>query len=42
MQLPTQYALRVGICGCPKVRGNLFGGPYNKDFSICGSVLGSP
>ena len=26
----------------PKIRGYLFGGPYNKDSSILGSTLGSP
>ena len=25
-----------------KIRGTLFGGPYNKDYSILGSILGSP
>ena len=27
--------------GFPKIRGTLFGGPYNKDCSISGSILGS-
>ena len=27
--------------GFPKIRGNLVG-PYNKDYSIVGSTLGSP
>ena len=26
----------------PKIRGALFGDPYNKDYSILGSILGSP
>ena len=26
----------------PKIRGTLFGGPHNKDYSILGSILGSP
>ena len=26
----------------PKIRGTLFGGPYNKDPSIWGTILGSP
>ena len=29
----------------PKIRGTLLGGPYNKDYkdySILGSILGSP
>ena len=28
--------------GFPKIRGYLFGGPYNKDYSILGSILGYP
>ena len=24
----------------PKIRGTFFGGPYNKDYSILGSILG--
>ena len=28
--------------GFPRIRGTLFGGPYNKDYSILGSILGSP
>ena len=24
----------------PKIRGTLFGGPHNKDYSILGSILG--
>ena len=28
--------------GFPKIRGALFGGPHNKDYSILGSILGSP
>ena len=30
------------IWGFPKIRGTLSGGPYNKDYSILGSILGSP
>ena len=30
------------IWGFPKIRGTLFGGPYNKGYSILGSILGSP
>ena len=30
------------ICGFPKVEGYPFGGPNNKDYSILGSILGSP
>ena len=26
----------------PKIRGTIFGGPYNKDYNILGSVFGSP
>ena len=25
-----------------KIRGTLIGGPHNKDYSILGSILGSP
>ena len=28
------------IWGFPKIRGTLFGGPYNKDYSILGSIFG--
>ena len=28
--------------GFPKIRGTFLGGPYNKDYSILGSTLGSP
>ena len=28
--------------GFPKIRGTLFRGPYNQDYSIFGSILGSP
>ena len=28
--------------GFPKIRGTLFGDPYNKDYNILGSILGSP
>ena len=28
--------------GFPKIRGTLLGGPYNQDYSILGSILGSP
>ena len=30
------------VGGFPEIRGTLFWGPYNKDYSICGSILGSP
>ena len=26
----------------PKIRGTIFGDPHNKDYSILGSILGSP
>ena len=26
----------------PKIRGTFFGGPYNKDYGILGSISGSP
>ena len=29
------------IWGFPKIRGVLFRGPHNKDYSILGSILGS-
>ena len=32
----------IVIWGFPKIRGTLFGGPHNKDYSILGSILGSP
>ena len=28
--------------GLSQIRGTLFRGPYNKDYSILGSILGSP
>ena len=28
--------------GFPKIRGTILGGYYNKDYSILGSILGSP
>ena len=28
--------------GVSQIRGTLFRGPYNKDYSILGSILGSP
>ena len=28
--------------GFPQVRATFLGGPYNKDYSISGSVFGSP
>ena len=28
--------------GGSQIRGTILGGPYNKDYSILGSILGSP
>ena len=28
--------------GFPKIRGYPFKGPYNKDYNVLGSILGSP
>ena len=38
------YAHLVGIWqwGFPNIRGTFLGGPYNKNYSILGSKLGSP
>ena len=30
------------IWGFPKIRGTLFWNPHNKDYSILGSILGTP
>ena len=30
------------VWGFPKIRGTFLGGPHNKDYSIWGSILGSP
>ena len=38
---PGRNLTRVYM-GVPKNYGYLFGGPYNKDYSILGSILGSP
>ena len=32
----------LSICRFPKIRGTLFVGPYNKDYTILGYILGSP
>ena len=26
----------------PNIRGTIFGGPHNEDYSVLGSILGSP
>ena len=38
------YILRLHVCmwGFPNIRGTFLGGPYNKDCSIWGSMLGHP
>ena len=28
--------------GFPTLRGTFFGGPYNRDYNLLGSLLGSP
>ena len=35
------YRVIQGL-GFPKITGYFFGGPYGKDYSILGSILGSP
>ena len=32
----------VYLLGFPQLRGTFFGGPYKKDYSILGSILGYP
>ena len=32
----------IGVYRFPKIRGTLVGGPYNKDHSIWGAILGFP
>ena len=32
----------MAFCGFPKIRGTVFGDPYNKDYNILGSMLGFP
>ena len=48
---PPSSSFRLSRCpisparlygGFPKLGGSLIGGPYNKDYSILGSILGSP
>ena len=36
------YYLGFRVWGFPKIWGTLIGGPHNKDYSILGSILGSP
>ena len=39
----TKQVREVAIGGgFPKISGTILGGPYNKDYSILGSILGSP
>ena len=35
-------ALSFPIWGFPKIRATILGVTYNKDYSILGSILGSP
>ena len=44
MEIKWKLGLYWGLSGLgfPKIGGNLFGGPHNKDYSILGSILGSP
>ena len=40
-QAAKSFANHVeNIWGFPKIRGTILGGPYNKDYSIWGSILG--
>ena len=39
---PRLFAQLRDIWEFPKIRGTFSGGPYNKDYSILGSILGSP
>ena len=36
------WGLGFRVWGFPKIRGTFFGGPCNKDYSVLGSILGSP
>ena len=38
----SELEVRCRIWGFPKIRGTFVGGPYNKDYSILVSILGSP
>ena len=39
---PRLFAQLRDIWEFPKIRGTFSEGPYNKDYSILGSILGSP
>ena len=39
---PLGFRVYGEIWVVPKIRGPLFRGPHNKDYSILGSILGSP
>ena len=39
---PRLPVSNLGIWGFPKIRGYLFGDPYNEDYGILGSILGYP
>ena len=41
LRLPRRVVAH-NIWGFPKIRGTFLGLPYNKDYSIPGSTLGSP
>ena len=36
------FSIRGFIWEFPKIRGTLFEGPYNKDLTILGTILGPP
>ena len=43
--VPLEFGARVStvrIWEFPKIRGTRFGGPYNKDPTIEGTIFGSP
>ena len=43
MEKKMENEMETGIIwGFPEIRSTLLGGPYNKDYSILGSILGSP
>ena len=41
-RIPVRRSAPLETWGFPKIKGTLFGGPHNKDYSILGSILGSP
>ena len=42
VQVREVAASSHSVWGFPRIRGTLFGGPNNEDYSILGSILGSP